>query len=141
MPAVVDAVGCAAAKATQQRARVSLPASVAAKHSARGLTASALAAFGWGFAGIFANLAHAPGLVLTFYRTWLTAALLTAAVVVSVRRMSWRLVWAATPAGLLLCGGMTMFFSAVKLTSVAVATVIGALQPALVLFVAGADAW
>jgi drug/metabolite transporter (DMT)-like permease len=34
-----------------------------------------------------------------------------------------------------------MFVSAVKLTSVAVATVIGALQPALVLFVAGADAW
>jgi drug/metabolite transporter (DMT)-like permease len=32
---------------------------------------------------------------------------------------------------------MTMFFSAVKLTSVAVATVIGALQPVLVLFVAG----
>jgi drug/metabolite transporter (DMT)-like permease len=138
VPAVVDAVGCAAAKATQQRARVSLAASVAAKHSARGLTASALAA-GWGFAGIFANLAHAPGLVLTFYRTWLAAALLTAAVVVSGRRMSWRLVWAATPAGL--CGDMTMFVSAVKLTSVAVATVIGALQPALVLFVAGADAW
>jgi drug/metabolite transporter (DMT)-like permease len=106
---------------------VSLPASVAAERSGRGLTASALAAFGWGFAGVFANLAHAPGLVLTFYRTWLGAVLLTAAMVLSGRRMSWRLVWAATPGGLLLCGDMTMFFSAVKLTSVAVATVIGAI--------------
>jgi len=111
--------------------------SVAAKRSVRGLTASALAAFGWGFAGIFADLAHAPGLVLTFYRTWLGAALLIAAMAVSRRRLSWRLIWAATPGGLLLCGDMTMYFSAVKLTSVAVATVIGALQPVLVLFVAG----
>jgi drug/metabolite transporter (DMT)-like permease len=116
---------------------VSRPGSVAEKRPVRGLTASALAAVGWGFAGIFANLAHAPGLVLTFYRTWLGAVVLTVAMVVSGRRMSWRLLWAATPAGLLLCGDMTMFFSAVKLTSVAVATVIGALQPALVLFVAG----
>jgi drug/metabolite transporter (DMT)-like permease len=116
---------------------VSSPASVAAKGSGRGLTASALATVGWGFAGVFADLAHAPGLVLTFYRTWLGALLLTAAMVVSGRRMSWRLLWAATPGGLLLCADMSLFFSAVKLTSIAVATVIGALQPALVLFVAG----
>ncbi len=110
---------------------------VAAKRSFGGLTASALAAVGWGFAGVFAVLAHAPGLVLTFYRTWFGAVLLVIAMVVSGRRMTWRLLWAATPAGLLWCGDMTMFFSAVRLTSVAVATVIGALQPVLVLFVVG----
>jgi drug/metabolite transporter (DMT)-like permease len=115
---------------------VSLSASVT-KRSARGLAASALAAFGWGFAGVFVDLAHAPGLVLTFYRTWLAAVLLTALMVISGQRMTWRLVWAAVPGGLLLCGDMTMFFSAVKLTSIAVATVIGALLPALVLLVAG----
>jgi drug/metabolite transporter (DMT)-like permease len=118
-------------------ARVSLPAPEAGNRSVRGMTASALATLGWGFAGVFANLAHAPGLVLTFYRTWLGAAVLIAAMAVLGRRMSWRLVWAATPGGLLLCGDMTMFFSAVKLTSVAVATVIGALQPVLVLLAAG----
>lgn len=112
-------------------------APAAAQRSVRGLIASALAAFGWGFAGVFAVLAHAPGLVLTFYRTWLGALLLIASAALSGRRMGWKLVWAATPAGLLWCGDMTMFFSAVKLTSVAVATVIGALQPVLVLFVAG----
>jgi len=40
-------------------------------------------------------------------------------------------------AGLFPAAGIALFFSALKLTSVAVATVIGAFQPALVLVVAG----
>jgi drug/metabolite transporter (DMT)-like permease len=109
----------------------------ASRSVALGIGAACLAAFGWGLAGVFASLTYAPGLVLTFYRTWLGAALLTGVVVASGRRVTWSLLWQSLPGGLLLCGDMTLFFSAIKLTSIAVATVIGALQPALVMLMAG----
>lgn len=104
---------------------------------ALGVGAASLAALGWGTAGIFAAHVWAPGLVLTFYRTWLGAGLLTAAVTISGRRVTWELLRLALPGGLLLCGDMSFFFCSLKLTSVAVATVIGALQPALVMLAAG----
>lgn len=88
-------------------------------------------------AGIFADHVWAPGLVLTFYRTWLGAVLLAGVVTISGRRVTWRLLRMALPGGLLLCGDMSFFFCSLKLTSVAVATVIGALQPALVMLAAG----
>jgi len=101
-----------------------------------GLGASAFAAVCWGFAGVFVVLASAPGLVLTFYRLWLAAALLLAVLRASGRRFTWAMVRASWPGGILLAGDMAMFFSAVKYTSVVDATVISALQPALVLIAA-----
>jgi drug/metabolite transporter (DMT)-like permease len=101
-----------------------------------GVGASVLAAIGWGFGGIFATLTSAPGLVLTFYRLWLGAALLSIVVYASGRRLSWDTVRASWLGGVFLAGDMAMFFSAVKLTSVVDATVIGAVQPALVLIAA-----
>jgi drug/metabolite transporter (DMT)-like permease len=62
---------------------------------------------------------------------------LTIAVTISGRRVTWGLLRLALPGGLLLCGDMSFFFCSLKLTSVAVATVISALQPALVMLVAG----
>ena len=106
------------------------------RHQAIGLGASALASVGWGFGAIFARLTFAPGLVLTFYRLWLGAALLSVLVYATGRRLSWTNLRAAFLGGLFLAGDMAMFFSAVKLTSVVDATVIGAVQPALVLLAA-----
>lgn len=108
----------------------------AGSRPALGLGASALAAFGWGFGAIFARLASAPGLVLTFYRLWLGAALLTVAVRASGRRLTWANLRAAFWGGVFLAGDMAMFFCAVKLTSVVAVTVIGAVQPAFVLIAA-----
>jgi hypothetical protein len=101
-----------------------------------GLGASALAAILWGFGGIFAVLISAPGLVLTFYRLWLGAALLSAIVYVSGRKLTWATVRASWLGGVFLAGDMAMFFSAVKFTSIVDATVIGAFQPVLVLIAA-----
>jgi drug/metabolite transporter (DMT)-like permease len=112
------------------------PSTITSKQSARGLGASGLAAIGWGLSGVFASLAFAPGLVLTFYRSWLGVGLLTAAMLLSGRRITWALLRASALGGILLGGDMALFFSSIKLTSVAVATVIGALQPALVILVA-----
>ncbi|MGD0943830.1 MAG: DMT family transporter [Acidimicrobiales bacterium] len=101
-----------------------------------GLGASALASVGWGFGAIFAKLTSASGLVLTFYRLWLGAALFVVLMYATGRRLSWSNLRAAWLGGVFLAGDMAMFFCAVKLTSVVDATVIGAVQPALVLIAA-----
>ena len=101
-----------------------------------GLGASALAAVLWGFGGIFAVLISAPGLVLTFYRLWLGATLLAIVVYGSGRRLTWTTMRASWLGGVFLAGDMAMFFSAVKFTSIVDATVIGAVQPVLVLITA-----
>lgn len=101
-----------------------------------GLGASAFAATCWGFAGVFAVLSSAPGLVLTFYRLWLAAVMLLAVLRVSGRRFNWTTVRTSWLGGIFLAGDMAMFFSAVKFTSVVAATLISAVQPALVLVVA-----
>ncbi|MGD0874103.1 MAG: DMT family transporter [Acidimicrobiales bacterium] len=110
--------------------------STRSRRQAVGLGASALASVGWGFGGIFAKLGSASGLVLCFYRLWLAAALLSTIVFASGRRLSWDNFRASWLGGLFLAGDMAMFFCAVKLTSVVDVTVIGAVQPALVLVAA-----
>jgi drug/metabolite transporter (DMT)-like permease len=106
------------------------------RRQAIGLGASAFASVGWGFGAIFARLTFAPGLVLTFYRLWIGAALLLVVLYASGRRLSWANLRASFFGGVFLAGDMAMFFCAVKLTSVVDATVIGAIQPALVLIAA-----
>ncbi|MGA2531071.1 MAG: DMT family transporter [Acidimicrobiales bacterium] len=106
------------------------------RRQAIGLGASAMASVGWGFGAIFARLTFAPGLVLTFYRLWLGSLLLTVLVYGSGRRLSLAKLRASFFGGVFLAGDMAMFFCAVKLTSVVDATVIGAVQPALVLIAA-----
>lgn len=101
-----------------------------------GLGASALAACLWGFGGIFAALTFASGMAVAFYRLWLGAALLTIAAAVMGQRVSWTTIRRSWLGGAFLAGDMMMFYSAVRMTSVADVTVIGAFQPALVLVVA-----
>jgi len=101
-----------------------------------GVGASAIAAVLWGFGGIFAKLCSAPGLVLTFYRLWIGAALFVALTYGSHRRLTWKTIRVSWLGGVFFAGDMALFFSAVKLTSVAIASVIGAFQPALVLLIA-----
>ena len=102
-----------------------------------GLGGSVLAAIGWGFGAIFATLASAPGLVLTFYRLWLGAVLLVDHSCTSRAAGSAGGRYASSWfGGIFLGGDMAMFFSAVKLTSVVNATVISAVQPAIVLIAA-----
>ncbi len=91
-----------------------------------------VAAVMWGFGSIFAVLTYAPGLVLTFYRLWMGAAVLVVVLYGTRRRMSWSLLGDSWVGGVLLAGDMAMFYSAVKSTSVVDATLIGAFQPALV---------
>ena len=90
----------------------------------------------WGFGAIFAALTFAPGLVLSFYRLWLGAALLAIIVFATGRRLSWATLRASWLGGVFLAGDMALFYSAVKVASVVDVTVIGAFQPVLVILVA-----
>ena len=73
---------------------------------------------------------------MAFYRLWLGAALLTTITYASGKRLTWSTLRATWLGGIFLAGDMTMFYSAVRLTSIVDVSVIGAFQPALVLLVA-----
>jgi drug/metabolite transporter (DMT)-like permease len=91
----------------------------------------------WGAASVMAKSTNVDGLTLAFHRLWVGAA---AMVVIYALRGGWvrpRLLWAALPGGVAFAADITLFFIAVQNTTVANATMITALQPALVLFVAG----
>ncbi len=112
------------------------PSRLGTKGAALGLGGSAAAAVLWGFGGIFVVLTYASGLVVAFYRLWLGAVVLSALVYLTGKRLSWSTVRATWLGGLFLGGDMMMFYSAVRLTSIVDVSVIGALQPALVLVAA-----
>lgn len=107
-----------------------------AQASLRGVGAASAGTLMWGFSGILVALTTQPALVVAMERMALGIPLVGAIVVINRCRLTWQVLWQSVPGGLLLCGDIAMFYSAVKLTSIADATVIGALQPALVLFVA-----
>jgi drug/metabolite transporter (DMT)-like permease len=102
-----------------------------------GLAAVVLGTVAWGCTGIFVKEIRLAALTITFYRLWLGVVLLGALLLIRRRQLSLEVLSRSVLAGLFLAADIALFFSALKLTSVAVATVIGALQPALVLMVAG----
>jgi drug/metabolite transporter (DMT)-like permease len=91
----------------------------------------------WGLGTVLIKLSGFAGLTFAFYRLWFGFAAMLAVLLLSGRRMTWRTLRTAAPGGVLLGLDVTFFFVAVKQTSIADATIIGALQPVLVLLVAG----
>ena len=106
------------------------------KRKTAGLSAAVMAAVLWGFGGIIVKLASSTAVALTFYRLWIGAVVLTATTLATGRRLTWMTMRASWLGGLLFAGDLIMFYSAVKLTSVVVASLIGAFQPALVFVLA-----
>jgi drug/metabolite transporter (DMT)-like permease len=91
----------------------------------------------WGMASPLIKSASIGGEALVFYRLWIGAFALFAFVRLSrrvLRENAWRL---ALLAGALFGANVLCFVFSIKLTTVANATLIGALQPALTLLVAG----
>jgi drug/metabolite transporter (DMT)-like permease len=80
---------------------------------------------------------HLPGLTLAFYRLWTGFAVMTAAQLLVRGPLTRRAVRASALGGLLFGVNVSFFFSAVRATTVADANLITAIQPALVLMVAG----
>jgi drug/metabolite transporter (DMT)-like permease len=91
----------------------------------------------WGLVSPLLKYASLSGPALGFYRLWLGVAVLLLVLRAgrsSISVSTWR--WGAV-AGLVFGANMLAFLVAVKMTTVANVTLIGALQPALVLLVAG----
>jgi drug/metabolite transporter (DMT)-like permease len=86
---------------------------------------------------VIVKLARLQALAFAFYRLWMGAVIMVAALYLSGRRLSWATVRRAVPGGVLFGVNIAMFFTALKLTSVTDVLILAALQPALTLIVAG----
>ena len=92
----------------------------------------------WGGVAVVAKAVdEIDGLVLGFHRLWIGALVTSAVFYARGGRYNRRLLRLCLPGGLAFGLDIVLFFSALKHTTVANATVIGALQPALVLLLVG----
>jgi drug/metabolite transporter (DMT)-like permease len=90
-----------------------------------------------GFVGVVVPLTYGmTGMVLTCWRLWLGALFLLVVTYTTGRRLNVAVVRAAVIPSLFLTADFAMFFCSLKLTSVVDATVLGAMQPALVMLIA-----
>src|SRR5215207_1987816 len=101
------------------------------------IVALSAAMLAWGTTGVAAKAVDMGGMALAAYRSSVGAVVLVSLVYLSGRRLTWAKVRMGIPGGVFLGLDLILFFSAVKLTTVANSTVIGALQPALVLLISG----
>jgi drug/metabolite transporter (DMT)-like permease len=108
-----------------------------ADRSVAGISAAALAMTAWAGSAVMAKGIDLPAVVIVFWRFWLYAVV----IVIFVRCTSTPLtlrglrisLWGGIALGLDVVG----FFTAVKLTTIANATVIGSIQPVVMLFLVG----
>jgi drug/metabolite transporter (DMT)-like permease len=100
---------------------------------ATALGALSLAMLAWGVTGVVAKSVDMGGMALAAYRTTVGGLVLAVILYATGGRLTWRAIRIGAPGGIFLGFDLVLFFSAVKLTTVANATVIGALQPALVI--------
>lgn len=109
------------------------------RHPWLGLAALAVVVIVWSASNVVAKVVSTTGIVVSFYRLWFALPLVWAPVLFSRNgraRLDRDWFSASLVGGTLFALHQLLFFSSLKLTSVANVTVIGALQPILVLPVA-----
>jgi drug/metabolite transporter (DMT)-like permease len=114
-------------------------AALDARASRRTLAIVAVSAttFVWGAVGVLVKASALSGLTFAMYRLWLGVAVHVLALLVTRRRLTWATFKACAPGGALFALDISFNFTAVKLTTVANAAIIGAISPILILLVAG----
>ena len=90
----------------------------------------------WGMSGVLAKKTAMPGMSVAAYRLCLGAVVIVPILYASGRRLTWRMLRISLWGGVFLGLDVALFFTAVKETTVANATVIGALQPVVVMLLA-----
>lgn len=107
------------------------------KRPVAGVSAAAASVFVWGMSSVLIKQVHGvSGIIISFHRLWIGALLTTVTYLAAGGRITRRLLRVALPGGLAFGLDIVLFFTAVKETTVANATIIGALQPVLVLALA-----
>jgi drug/metabolite transporter (DMT)-like permease len=102
----------------------------------RALGAAAVAAFVWGFGALIVRGVHAPASVIVFWRFALAQPVMLGAAYLSGGGLSWRLLRRTALPGVLFSTSMLASFLSYQKTSIVNASLIGSLQPALLLGVA-----
>ena len=109
-----------------------------ARRPALGVTSAVVAVVVWGTSSVLIKEVEGlNGVAISAYRLWIGAALITAAFVATGGRVTRRLLRLSFWGAVAFLADIVLFFTAVQETSVANATVIGALQPLLMLAIAG----
>jgi drug/metabolite transporter (DMT)-like permease len=92
---------------------------------------------GFAMMNVVIKLSHMPALTFAFYRLGLATVVMLIGLAVTGRRLTRDQLRRSLPAGVLFGLNLVCFFAAIKSTSVTDVLVIGALQPAATLLVAG----
>jgi drug/metabolite transporter (DMT)-like permease len=98
------------------------------------IAAVATATLIWGSVGVLVKTTAISGLTFAMYRLWLGVLLHLGVMAVMRRRLSWATFRVCAPGGALFALDIGLAFTAVKLTTVANAAIIGALAPVLIAF-------
>jgi drug/metabolite transporter (DMT)-like permease len=110
---------------------------VGRSETTRGMAGAGVAVLCFSVGPLLVKLGDLPGLTLAFYRLWAGFAFMAAVHLLFRGPLTWRAVRLSTLGGVLFGVNVSFFFSAVRATTVADANLITAIQPALVLVVAG----
>jgi drug/metabolite transporter (DMT)-like permease len=102
----------------------------------RATTFGAIAVFAWGFGPLLVRGIDASAPTIVFWRLWLAVPVMVAAAYLTGGRISVPLLKTVFMPGVLFGASMIVGFASFQTTSIANATLIGALQPALMLFIA-----
>lgn len=108
---------------------------VSADHPAAPLAAASFAVTIWGIGPLFVRAIGTSGLTVAAYRLTLGIPVMFALLWLQGGRMTWRVMRAAAPAGVLFAIDLGFGFSSFDHTSIANATLLGALTPLFVLLV------
>ncbi len=98
-----------------------------------GLTAAVAAIFFWAAGNIIVRSVDIGGAQLAFWRVLATAVVYWIMLAAIGRRLTWQHIKTTAPAATAISIELVLFFVAIKATTVANATVIGALQPIVIL--------
>jgi drug/metabolite transporter (DMT)-like permease len=99
------------------------------------ISVGAVAVFAWGFGPLLVRGIDASAPTIVFWRLWMAAPVMVAAAYLTGGRLTVPLLKTAFFPGVLFGTSMIVGFTSYQTTSIANATLIGALQPALMLFI------
>jgi len=103
--------------------------SAASNDFSRGLIAAAIAVSAWGTSSVIAKVLPQGAMVIAAYRFAAYFVILSLWRALRRRHLSWHALKHSLIGGVLLAADVAFFFTAIKLTAVVNATIIGALQP------------
>lgn len=97
-----------------------------------GIAAVSLATLIWGFVPLILRSTDMPSMSFAMYRLWTGVAIYAVWFGVTRRRPSWATIRACALGGVFFAADISLTFAAFKLTTVANATIIGALSPVII---------